>query len=76
MCAFTCRLLEWFPPGAPFILVAILVRVAHATANALASTANFAYIGLEFPNEMAKVFVSVPGVAGGGGRGRECYDIS
>ncbi|KAK8382432.1 hypothetical protein O3P69_015397 [Scylla paramamosain] len=56
VCCVLSGLLEWFPPGVPFILVAILVRVAHATANALSSTANFAYIGLEFPNEMAKVF--------------------
>ena len=60
------RLLEWFPPGLTFILTAIMIRATHATANALSSTANFAYIGLEFPNAMAKVFVSISSVGGGG----------
>lgn len=38
---------------------AIVIRATHATANALTITANFAYVGLQFPESMAKVFVSI-----------------
>ncbi|XP_045594273.1 MFS-type transporter SLC18B1 [Procambarus clarkii] len=55
-CCFLSGFLEWFAPGPVFVIMAILIRMTQATANAGISTATFAYIGLEFPDTVAKVF--------------------
>ncbi|XP_050688452.1 MFS-type transporter SLC18B1-like isoform X2 [Eriocheir sinensis] len=55
-CCILSGLLEWFPPGAVFVTTAIMIRAAHATANALTITSIFAFIGMEFPESMAQVF--------------------
>jgi hypothetical protein len=50
--------LEFFPPGIGFVLQAIAIRTVHATANAFVIVSTFAYIALEFPHRVARIFVS------------------
>ena len=53
------RFLEYFPPGVSFIVLSIFLRVIHAVGNAGNITATFTYTAVEFPNSVAKIFVSV-----------------
>ncbi|XP_068202801.1 MFS-type transporter SLC18B1-like [Palaemon carinicauda] len=55
-CCVLSGFLEWFPPGALFVVMAILIRMTHAIANAGISTSTFAYIAAEFPDSVAKIF--------------------
>lgn len=55
-CCVLSGFLEWMPEGSLFVIMAIAIRMTQATANAGISTATFAYIGLEFPDCVAKVF--------------------
>ncbi|KAK7045741.1 hypothetical protein SK128_012500, partial [Halocaridina rubra] len=55
-CCILSGFLEWFPGGALFVVMAILIRMVHAIANAGISTSTFAYIAAEFPESVAKIF--------------------
>ena len=55
---FFSRFLEFFPPGYKFVLEAVLIRAVHACCNAFVITSTFAFIVSEFPDHIAKVFVS------------------
>lgn len=55
-CCVLSGFLEWFPGGAVFVILAILIRMTHAIANAGISTSTFAYIAAEFPENVAKIF--------------------
>ncbi len=55
---YSSRFLEFFPPGIGFVLQAIAIRTVHATANAFVIVSTFAYIALEFPHRVARIFVS------------------
>lgn len=55
-CCVLSGFLEWFPPGVLFVVMAILIRMTHAIANAGISTSTFAYIAAEFPDSVAKIF--------------------
>lgn len=53
------RFLEYFPPGTSFIVISIVIRVIHAAGNAGTITSTFTYTAVEFPNSVAKIFVSL-----------------
>ncbi|CAL4062187.1 unnamed protein product [Meganyctiphanes norvegica] len=55
-CCLLSGFLEFFPPGFEFVISAIFIRIVHATANAGVSTATFAFIAVEFPESVAKLF--------------------
>lgn len=55
-CCLLSGFLEFFPPGLEFVISAVCIRVVHATANAGVSTATFAFIAVEFPDSVAKLF--------------------
>jgi len=55
-CCLLSGFLEFFPPGFTFVISAIAIRMVHATANAGVSTATFAFIAVEFPDSVAKLF--------------------
>jgi len=55
-CCLLSGFLEFFPPGPVFVVSAICIRIVHATANAGVSTATFAFIAVEFPESVAKLF--------------------
>lgn len=55
-CCLLSGFLEFFPPGPKFVISAICIRIVHATANAGVSTATFAFIAVEFPESVAKLF--------------------
>ena len=50
--------LQFFTPGKSFIALAILIRIVHATGNALVITATFTFTAIEFHNSVGKIFVS------------------
>jgi hypothetical protein len=50
--------LEFFPPGWCFVVTSVLIRVIHATGNALVITATFTYAAMEFQQAVGKIFVS------------------
>jgi hypothetical protein len=51
------RFLEFFRPGWEFVALAVLLRVVHATGNALVITATFTFTAVEFQNCVGIVFV-------------------
>lgn len=55
---YSIRFLEDFPPGMSFIGISIAIRVVHAAGNAGTITSTFTYTAVEFPNSVAKIFVS------------------
>lgn len=54
-----CSFLEYFPPGVSFVVISIAIRVIHAAGNAGTITSTFTYTAVEFPNSVAKIFVSL-----------------
>lgn len=52
------RFLEFFSPGAEFVVASIAIRAVHATGNAFVITATFTYAALAFDKSVATVFVS------------------
>jgi hypothetical protein len=50
--------LEFFAPGIEFVILAVLIRVVHATGNAMVITATFTFTAIEFQNSVGKIFVS------------------
>ncbi|XP_042889245.1 MFS-type transporter SLC18B1-like isoform X2 [Penaeus japonicus] len=55
-CCMLTGLLEFFPGGTAFVLIAVLIRAVHATANSGILTSSFAFIAAEFPESVAKMF--------------------
>lgn len=58
VCCFLSGFLEFFQPGWRFVVVAVAIRIVHATGNAMVITATFTYSAMEFANDVGKVFVS------------------
>ncbi|XP_047493204.1 MFS-type transporter SLC18B1-like isoform X2 [Penaeus chinensis] len=55
-CCMLTGLLEFFPGGPAFVIIAVFIRMVHATANSGILTSSFAYIAAEFPESVAKMF--------------------
>lgn len=55
-CCILSGFLEWFPPGYKFVLEAVCIRAVHACSNAFVITSTFAFIVVEFPDNIAKLF--------------------
>ncbi|XP_071515877.1 MFS-type transporter SLC18B1-like [Panulirus ornatus] len=55
-CCILAGFLEWFPPGPVFVVFAVLIRMVQAVGVSGVNTATFAYIGIKFPQCLAKVF--------------------
>jgi len=53
------RFLQFFRPGWEFVAAAIVLRVVHATGNALVITATFSFTAIEFQDCVGIVFVRV-----------------
>ena len=48
VCCLLSGFLEFFNPGIEFVVLAVLIRVVHATGNALVITATFTFTAVEF----------------------------
>lgn len=56
ICCILSGLLEFFSPKWTFIVFSVLIRIVHATGNALVITATFTFTAIEFPNAIGKIF--------------------
>ncbi|TRY71035.1 hypothetical protein TCAL_08917 [Tigriopus californicus] len=56
VCCFLSGFLEFFSPDWSFVALAVLIRVIHATGNALVITATFTYSSIEFSNSVGQIF--------------------
>ena len=55
---FYYRFLEFFSPGAWFVVTAIMIRAVHATGNACVITSTFTYCAIEYDQAVGQIFVS------------------
>eukprot|EP00095_Tigriopus_kingsejongensis_P000690 maker-scaffold58_size443543-snap-gene-1.21 protein:Tk00690 transcript:maker-scaffold58_size443543-snap-gene-1.21-mRNA-1 annotation:"hypothetical protein DAPPUDRAFT_315076" len=56
VCCILSGFLEFFSPNWRFVALSVLIRVIHATGNALVITATFSFSALEFSNSVGKMF--------------------
>ena len=56
VCCVLSGFLEFFRPGWEFVMLAVAIRVVHATGNALVITATFTFTAIEFQNSIGKIF--------------------
>lgn len=56
VCCMLSGFLEFFSPGWKFVALSVLIRIVHATGNAMVITATFTFTAIEFQNSVGKVF--------------------
>jgi len=56
ICCAISGFLEFFSPGAWFVVTAIMIRAVHATGNACVITSTFTYCAIEYDQAVGQIF--------------------
>lgn len=56
ICVAVSGFLQWYPPGWEFVVMAVFIRILHASGNAMVITSTFTYSAVEFQNSVGTIF--------------------